>query len=146
MDILDKLSDLEVFALTLYGESRGEPIQGQVAVGCVIRNRVEKSVHKSYKEACLQRFQFSCWNENDPNRNILLEMGEKILNQESVNDIYFSQCKFLAIGIMNGSLIDNTKGANHYMTWDLFNSKKKPSWAKNAKNLQTKGNQIFFNI
>ena len=37
--VLDRLTDVQILALTLFGEARSEPIEGIVGVGCVIRNR-----------------------------------------------------------------------------------------------------------
>ena len=34
------LTDTQILLLTLWGEGRGEPIEGRVAIGSVIRNRV----------------------------------------------------------------------------------------------------------
>jgi len=62
--------NVEYMARTLWGEARGESEEGQVAVGHVIKNRVEKKTWygKTIKDVCLKKWQFSCWNENDPNR------------------------------------------------------------------------------
>lgn len=37
--------DLSIAALTIYGEARGEPYAGKVAVAWVIRNRTEADIH-----------------------------------------------------------------------------------------------------
>lgn len=142
-NILAGLSDLEACALTVYGEARGEPIEGQIAVANVIKNRALK--HKSsYKEVCLEPQQFSCWNKNDPNYPLLLQLGEElILNQELKND-YFKQIQYLVAGVDSGILLDNTHGNVNYITTELFGSPKQPVWARVAKNKITIGNHIFF--
>ena len=70
--ILDNLPQIELVGLTLYGEARGEPIEGIVAVGCVIRNRVK--FEGSFYAVCLKPRQFSCWNQDDPNYSVLLNL------------------------------------------------------------------------
>ena len=39
--LVHPLPDDAVLGLTLYGEARGEPIEGQIAVACCIKNRVQ---------------------------------------------------------------------------------------------------------
>lgn len=142
---LTKLSDLEILTLTIIGEARGEPIQGQVAVGSVVRNRVNR-YHSSYVVECLKPKQFSCWNKNDPNYQMLIELAEELVNDQYFTDPYLVQCMYVAEGITSNQVLDNTHGALNYMTTDLFFSKSKPSWAMNVTNAKTIGNQIFFNV
>jgi len=142
------LSDEEVLALTIIGEGRGEPIEGQVAIGCVNRNRLhhDPAKYKSYKNVCLEKEQFSCWNENDPNRAYLLDLGSRMVNNQAINDIYLRQCIWVAHGIYDWSILDNTKGSLYYLTKKLFYDNR-PSWAKLPQTTPlTIGNQIFFNV
>lgn len=142
-DILNNLSAREIVGLTIIGEARGEPIHGQVAVGSVIRNRKRSAA--SYTDICLAPKQFSCWNKSDPNYPVLLELGEKLLEGSKVTDPYLKQCIFVAKGIVDGDILDNTNGAVNYMRVELFNSHT-VNWASNATNVSTKGNHIFFNV
>lgn len=145
--ILDSLSPAEILGLTIIGEARGEPIQGQVAVGCVIRNRMSANPSKyhSYTTVCLEPLQFSCWNSDDPNRQVLLELANKLLAGDILSDRYLVQCMYVARGINNWAIIDNTNGAVNYMTHDLFFSDKKPRWALKVSNIREIGSQVFFN-
>ncbi|HEY6018760.1 MAG TPA: cell wall hydrolase, partial [Candidatus Paceibacterota bacterium] len=62
--------DIDVMSRTIYGEARGEQWDGQVAVGWVIRNRLEDSAKrygKTIAEVCQKPYQFSCWLKSDPN-------------------------------------------------------------------------------
>lgn len=144
-DLLQSLSPAEILGLTIIGEARGEPIQGQVAVGSVIRNRLLSGDYQSYHDVCLEPKQFSCWNINDPNRSMLIELAEQLTNGQYVVDQYLKQCMFVATGIVDWKIIDNTRGATHYMTNHLFDSKI-VSWAENAKNINIIGHQTFFNV
>jgi N-acetylmuramoyl-L-alanine amidase len=60
--------DRVTLARTLYGEARGEPTEGQIAVAWVILLSLEGAV----AQVCLAPWQFSCWNQGDPNRARLL--------------------------------------------------------------------------
>ncbi len=123
------------FSLTLYGEGRGEPVEGQVGIGSVIRNRVQSTYRgaKSYSDVCLAPLQFSCWNEHDPNRAKLLELSGMLLAGLIPPDLSYRQCLWVAQGIMNSDLRDNTSGASHYLLTALFQSVNCPGWAGAGK-------------
>ena len=76
----ETISDTMAVAKTIYGEARGDGIRGMLAVACVIRNRVQHPRVRwwgtGWKGVCLAPFQFSCWNDNDPNRKILNSIPE----------------------------------------------------------------------
>ena len=68
--MLVTLADLETAARTIYGEARGETMEGQVAVGHVLLNRWLDSHGQWAKDdtlatACLRPWQFSAWNKGD---------------------------------------------------------------------------------
>lgn len=136
---VDKLTSIELVALTIYGEARGEPVQGQIAVGCVIRNRL--SLSKTYRDICLAPKQFSCWNYDDPNRVILEEMAEIII-KSLITNITLNQCTWIAGGIVNKVVIDNTGGAKNYLTNELYLSNK-IDWARNLEPSRIIGNHTF---
>lgn len=147
---LDHLSYLDILFLTLVGEARGELIEGQVAVGNVIKNRC---IHgKTIRDVCLAPLQFSCWNKKDPNRKILDEMAHKLthgLSGDVMNDPHILQCKHVAEGLFGDLIKDNTKGSNHYMTHSLYYSEKRPKWAGVDKQTQSPleiGNHIFLKL
>lgn len=144
--IIENLSDKEVMALTIFGEARGEPIEGQIAVACVIRNRFHDlpGKFKSLKDVCFQKNQFSCWNESDVNYPMLLEMATKFVTGATPTDPSIRQCFLIVTGVLDWSIMDNTKGAINYLTSILFNSPSRPTWAKTPKNVVTKGTQVFF--
>jgi len=106
--------DLDVLIKTLWGECRGEPYIGQLAVGCVIRNRVGDSRWPStYSGVCKQPKQFSCWNKGTPNPNI--------------DHPIYGILAYIAMGIISGKLPDITGGANHYINAYIDSN---PTWGK----------------
>lgn len=142
---LTDLSSAEIVGLTLIGEGRGEPIESQVAIGSVIRNRVNLWKN-TYYDTCLKPEQFSCWNKNDPNYPILIELSNKLLQGRMIDDIYLLECLYIGAGIVLNQIRDNTNYSLYYLTTKLFNSSNKPEWAKTAKNIRAIGNQIYFNL
>jgi len=147
-EVLRSLSPIEIVALTLIGESRGEPIEGQVAVGNIIRNRFHNSkTNQSYTDVCLAPKQFSCWNQDDPNYPVLMEISQKMVAGQVIDNPYYRQCLWVASGIVNWNILDNTFGNEYYMTKVLFDSDKRPSWAKITKKDPIQiGRHVFFDV
>lgn len=111
------LSEREVVALTIYGEARGEPLEGRVAVACVIRNRVRRPGWwgHGYREVCLKPAQFSCWNATDPNRDVLEAASQRLQDGEtSPGDTLWQECLWIADGVMADKITDRVGQATHY--------------------------------
>ena len=145
---LHNLTAAEVIGLTIVGEARGEPIEGQVAVGSIIRNRLHDNPGKyhSYSEVCLEPLQFSCWNELDSNYSLLFDLADQLLAGKEFTDPILRQCLWVAQGIIDWSILDNTKGSKNYLTYDLWKNNR-PSWAKTPLRDPIKiGNQVFFSV
>lgn len=141
-----KIEDLtldEIAALTIWGEARGEPVEGQIAVGFVIIHRALSKKYGNIRDACLAPKQFSCWNEDDPNRELMLKIGDQF-NLQYVTDRVLRQAHWIARGLIQDSFVDNTSNALNYMTKDLFHSERRPSWAKNVTRVKEIGNHVFF--
>lgn len=127
--------DLHIMALTIYGEARGESYAGKVAVANVIKNRylIGKKYRKhtwgnSISGVCLANKQFSVWND-----------GGRFLNRVGKNNYHYQQSYAIAKGVMNGSIKDNTYGANHYHATYV-----KPKWSRRLTHTITIGNHIFY--
>lgn len=109
-----------LLALALWGEARGEPIEAQVGVGCVIRNRVQdRRWPGTYQEVILQPLQFSAFNVDDPNLAKLFELAGLDSNDARRKEPVLPQLRWVAEGItvtgaVDGQILDNVGGANHY--------------------------------
>lgn len=140
------LTDTETLVLTVYGEARGENVEGQIAVMNVIMNRSRKR-GISIKQICLEPKQFSCWNPNDPNFPVLKELAEQAIREDIPDINGMPQIKYLAAGVLGKYFKDNTKGAEYYMTNSLFNSDKRPHWALHPlKDPIVIGNHTFLQV
>lgn len=107
-DKLIELPDTEILARTLYGEARGEIIDGVCAVASVIVNRENHHIKRygiGIANVCLKRKQFSCWNDDDENLSKLLT---------TINNPVVGKCRIIAMLAVRGLLVDNTDGATHY--------------------------------
>lgn len=106
--------DRDIVIRTLWGEARGEPFSGQVAVVHVIRNRaMRKGTSMAYE--CLRPLQFSCWNKNDPNEKLIRAMSPESWE-------YISMGNAVEYAMQRP---DITGGALHYHAKSI-----KPAWAK----------------
>jgi len=131
--------DVDTLARTLFGEARGELVRGKEAVASVIINRVKRAKDRggywwgdSVSAVCRRAWQFSCWNENDPNR-------EKIESVELDNKV-FACCMRIARRAVAGVLNDPTGGAMHYHTRGIA-----PPWARDRKPCAEIGHHLFYN-
>lgn len=143
-----ELTSSEALILTIIGEARGEPIEGQVAVAWVIKNRLwhNPTKYKSYADVCFEHLQFSCWNDNSPEKGFMDDLVATILGDKFPEDRYLVQCRYIAEGVDANYIVDNTGGSLYYLTKDLYFNEHRPNWAKASRNATQKGNQVFFNV
>lgn len=88
------MTDRDAIALTIYGEARGEGIEGMIAVSRVILNRYHAGGYgRSLAEVCQKPKAFSCWNTDDDNRPRLLELMGK---RPPIDNLALNQCYVLA--------------------------------------------------
>lgn len=144
---LSPLPDEAILSLTLFGEARGEPIEGIVGVGCVIRHRSQDAKRRwpqTLRQVCLQKSQFSCWMEagGQENHEAVLAAAQTLLLRESLMP-QLAQCGWVALGIMSGELLDNVKQANHYHSVQL---KPRPNWAQPHSPVMQKGLHVFYKL
>ena len=129
---LTKLSPQDLFLITLWGEARGEPIEGQVAVAHVIQNRVISGRWGETHHDVLGRWaQFSAlWPQLSGGLNYqevldlagVLDRGEVLGGMQTY---LVQQLRWVVTGVMEHQLLDNTYGSTHYFAPHIV----KPSWA-----------------
>lgn len=144
VDDVRLLGDRNVLALTMDGEAESEPVEGQIAVGSVIRSRLADPVRfgATITDVCLKYEQFSCWLPG-PDCTRILAKAAAIESGQTPTDPAFRQLLWLASGILSGDLLDNVAGATHYVTSALYASSSAPSWVRQARVLARKGTQVF---
>ena len=126
---------LETLAKTIYGEARGEIEPGKFAVAHVIVNRAAVGGWWGNKidDVCRKAYQFSCWNEDDPNRITL----ERLTS----DDREFMRCASIAATVLAGDHKDNSGGATHYHTAAVA-----PNWSLGQTPCAVIGNHIFYKL
>ena len=115
-------SDVQLLARAINGEARGEPYEGQVAVGAVILNRMEDSrFPNTIAGVIYQKGQFSCVTD-----------GQFDVAIDEASTVYKA-----AEEAMNGA--DPTNGALYF-----YNpSKTKSKWLFSLKTTTTIGKHVF---
>jgi hypothetical protein len=133
-DELRKLSEVDLLSRCIWGEARGEKIDGKLAVAYVILNRVRAQSYYggSIKAVILKPRHFSCFNANDQNLS-------KILNL-TPSSPELSFCRAVAeLALQEGLTNDPTNGATHYHTVNV-----NPSWAPKLTFLCRIGSHLFY--
>lgn len=130
---------IDILARTVYGEARGELVAGKEAVAAVIMNRVRRArARRGYwwgdtvEAVCTKPWQFSCWNEGDPNRPKLIAVGP--------DNRVFQSCIGVARRAVEGRLDDPTGGATHYHAEGI-----RPPWARGREPSAAIGRHRFYN-
>lgn len=136
-------ADADTAARTVWGEARGEPFEGKVAVMWVIRNRAERprwwsrnpdNIPDDTVEAvCKDPLQFSAWNPSDPN--------SKRLPIITFSTPQFPECLTAVAGVLSGNCPDPTGGADSYHTIQIL-----PAWAENRHPTVVIGNHAFYRL
>ena len=146
-----RADDARCLALTLHGEARGEPIEGRVAVGCVIRNRARAKYRgTTIADVCLWPSQFSCWGRSGGEDNYAhltgvaaaLMAGTPPPWSEAERLIYL-ETNWIANGLVSGIIRDRVKSATHYVTRRLYVTDR-PVWLKGVEPVCEVGSHCFF--
>lgn len=130
--------DIDILARTIWGEARGEGPLGMENVASTILNRVKFAQARggywwgnTIAEVCLEPWQFSCWNADDPNR-VKMEMVD-------ASDPAFRVALGIASKAANGHLADRTGGATHYHTRAV-----RPAWRASGQHTASLGAHEFY--
>ena len=141
------LNDRQAFGLTLYGEARGEPQTGRVAVAGVIQNRLaDGRWGTNFRSVCLWPWQFSCWKPEGGSANyaVVMAMARALLEggEDLVLPAALKSCLAIADQALAGTLADTTNGATHYLT-ELLYASHPPSWAVVMEQTARIGGHLF---
>ena len=141
---LAHLPSVDLLALVAWGEARGEPVEGQLAVMNVVRNRVKRAgwFGAGYGAVILKPFQFSCLNPEDPNLEKILLLADELKDALKDGDQPISQLWWLASGIVSDHLTDNVHGATHYFASSI----PAPAWTKANTPVAVIGHQQFYRL
>lgn len=148
-DLIAALTDAQIACLTIYGESRGEPIEGQIAIGCVIRNRVHMGRWgASYAKVCLSPWQFSCWRPEGgkANYDTVIAAAELLAKSTTLpDDMLLRQCAWVSQGVIGQWIMDTVRDATHYYNPAAMTPRGSvPKWAVGLVPAVRRGSHLFF--
>jgi len=134
--------DIYILARTIYGEARGEPFEGKLAIAWVVVRRLiadsarlDRLYGNSIGDICTKPMQFSCWNRLDPNY-------QRIQAAKLDLDPAFRACLGAACAVLGEAVPDPTFGATHYHAGNLETL---PLWAKGRTPCAWIGRHVFYN-
>lgn len=140
------LDDLDVMALTVWAEARGEGVKGQSAVAWVIKNRYlnprwwsrnkDTIPDDTIAAVCKDPFQFSCWNPNDPNL-------ARLVNPKTLQDVAVQAIRKICEMVLRDEVPDPTYGADHYCVTKIV---RYTNWARGRKPIVVIGAHSFYRI
>lgn len=115
-------SDQEIVAGTIVGEASGELYGGQVAVACVVRNRVRypRWWGVGWRSVCVKDWMFSCWKDQ----------VRRISDNRASRSPAWRVAMDIARDVMADRLPDVTLGSDHYLNEPtvIRVSGRLPSW------------------
>ncbi len=130
--------DAHWMALTMWGEGRNQGEEGMRAVGHVIHNRWLTGRGGAYVTGTVsEAWQFSCWNEGDPNRAAMLNI--ETLPKAGRDYRLWLDAKRIAAEILAGRSTDPTGGALFYHSADV-----QPNWSAGIAPIARIGSHLFF--
>jgi spore germination cell wall hydrolase CwlJ-like protein len=140
MNPFEPLSDDQLLALCMYGEARNQGLDGMLAVGFVVINRVTKNgwFGKGIRGVVLKPLQFSCFNESDPNCKVLSFIAGGFV-EETSRDSALRAAYWVSMGIHDGYLRSNVQGATHYHAVGIH-----PSWADSLVRVCQIKDHVFY--
>lgn len=138
------MTDTDYAVLTVFGEAAGEPIEGKIAVACIIRNRLHSGRWgTSYESVCLAPSQFSCWASvgGDANYKRLMKLKAQMDGGFPINDPVFAETRWVVEGVVHGIVRDRVHQATHYFATSMPEI---PKWARGQVPVDRIGGQVFF--
>jgi spore germination cell wall hydrolase CwlJ-like protein len=132
-------TDRDILAKTLYGEARGEPLAGQLAVAMVVFHRAIRpdgqfALDTSVAVACQRAWQFSCWLEGDPNRAKMEALTWDDPTYTAMRHVVDAAEAIFKLGT------DLVAGATHYVNPAVA----APSWARGHTPVVTIQHHAFY--
>lgn len=127
------ISDESFAAITILAEAEGEPFEGKIAVGEVIRERMRQRFFSdgTVIGTCFLRLQFSIWNDDKQDNARAI----KILQTDYVYPIY-QECLRAWIQSANSYLVP--AAVQYFNPHVVF-----PSWHGDFDEVRTIGNHVF---
>jgi N-acetylmuramoyl-L-alanine amidase len=146
-EVLAALAERDLLGLTLWGEARGESLDGRAAVAHVITNRVAAGAYggPSLRAVVLAPKQFSCWWPYGglSNHAALMTLARCLAVGPSKLPPILRECQWVAEGVLSGAIRDASQGADHYVAKWLYQRDEGRSWWRRLRVTAQIGEHVF---
>lgn len=149
--VVAQLSNVQVVALTLYGEARGSTKALRLAIAATMHNRVQakRAVWGlDARAVCLKRAQFSCWLPSGGAVNYaeVMRVARGLLAGDPPAAFpRLTECLSIAAVVVAGTLTDTLRGATHYYSPNAMVPRNRvPTWAIGLTPVAVIGGTRFF--
>lgn len=138
------LPDDKLLALCIWAEARGEGVEGRIAVGSVVLNRVDygkkhepwgRKYGNTVSTVIMAPYQFSWLLSTDPQYKRCLVVAREWDDRDAPG---LASCLEIAQGLLSGTIQRNVRGL-YYHTLAV-----KPRWAEKLKVERIIGNHVFY--
>src|SRR5688572_919010 len=152
--ILRTLTAEQLLAVLLFGEARGETLDGQIAVANVVRNRVyttaankRQSPSDLWMSIMLKPWAFSCFDNDGGNWNArkVVAFAQGLVQAHTHAQPVAQpvrQLLWIASGALADALPDLSRGATHY----FVRNSPVPKWASGRTPLQSLDSHDFYRL
>lgn len=116
-------------ATMIYGEARGEPTQGQIAVAYTAMNRAHS---KTVCDVVLAPYQYSVFNGNSKLKQVAISLDLEPNFRNDQDQHSWKLALEIAKKVLNRGVPDPTQGATHYLAPRLMASSgyRYPRWSR----------------
>lgn len=137
--------DVKCLAMTIYGEARGEPEQGMIAVGYTVVNR---AINKSVCKVALEPMQYSVYNDNPTLQWAAQSLSPKAIppKMNTIDRAAWKQSLAIADAVLHKWVVDPTNGATHYISPVAMKALgyKDPPWVRSFELAAVIDNHVFY--
>jgi spore germination cell wall hydrolase CwlJ-like protein len=139
----DELAEQKCLATMVYGEARGEPLDGKIAVAYSAVNRATK---KSVCDVVLAPKQYSIFNNNPALKAAATSLHIEPRQKNKIDNESWERSVEVAKLVLAGKVSDPTDGATHYIADKVMKSKgyRYPRWSKQYTQVAEIGGHRFF--
>ena len=144
--ITKHLTSAQIFALAMFGETRGESERGKIAMGTITLKEVDrlksKNIKNPLRRVCLKPAFFSSFNSDDPNFPLIKKVALN-WNYYMKRSYSLKHCYLIATSMLDGTLsrdrLLEESNATNFMTVGY-----QSSWSKKMKVVAVIGKHQFF--
>lgn len=133
------IKQVKCLAVTVWGEARGEPVKGQIAVAYTLLNR---AVKKTICQVALAHKQYSIFNNNPTLREAALNWNILPRQKNIIDKQSWERAMLVARMVTTQYVNDPTNGATHYVSFKSLTHI--PKWTKEFIKIVKIENHTFF--